>query len=82
MAHWRSGAGRDAFVSLSTRARVTYRIVMLIVCCSGILAFGIARGFLGYPETLSAAPPFNQKMLVDPALKLVSQQSPYMRNER
>jgi hypothetical protein len=56
---------------------------LLVLCTGGILAFGVITwGFWRYLETPSAVPRFNQQMQADPALKLVSQQSPYMRTER
>jgi len=50
---------------------------------SGVLAVGVTVWiFWGNPENVPRMHAVAQAMNADPALKLVSERSPYMRNER
>ena len=83
--HFRRCLGRFCFSPCTGACDqlIVMKRALLVLCTGGMLAFGvIAWGNWRYLETPSAVPRFNQQMQADPALKLVSQQSPYIRTER
>ena len=55
----------------------------ILAISGGLIAFGaVVWAFWGHPETATRIYPVHQELAADPDLKVVSEQSPYMRSER